>query len=117
MEHDKDLTRLEEFVERLVESHNQLKSENIAITNELLAKQQEINELREEIHNLQENRNVMHTRVIGIIDRIDEWEKVIEQNESGQNRDSAGKRKKNVTKKSSPLFKVSTEQSSGPAVS
>ena len=117
MEHKEDLTRLEQFVEKLVESHNQLKNENSETNTELQAKQQEITELQEVIKNLQEDRNVMHNRVTGLIDRIDEWEKVIDQKESGQNSDSADAKKQNLSKKSSSLFNVAAEQSSETAVS
>ena len=117
MEHNEDLTRLEQFVEKLVESHNQLKNENTEINSQLQAKQQEITELQEVLKNLQEDRNIMHNRVTGLIDRIDEWEKVIDQKESGPNSDSVGTKKKNLSKKSSSLFKVTTEQSSESALS
>jgi len=117
MEHKEDLTRLEQFVEKLVESHNQLKNENSEINTQLQAKQQEIAELQEVIKNLQEDRNVMHNRVTGLIDRIDEWEKIIDQKESGQNSDSVARKKKKQSKKSSSLFKVTAEQSSESALS
>jgi chromosome segregation ATPase len=116
MEHNEDLTRLEKFVEKLIESHNQLKNVNSGINEQLQAKQQEITELQEMIKNLQDDRNVMHKRVTGLIDRIDEWEKVIDQKESGQSSNSVDAEKQNLSKKTSSLFKVTPEQSSDTAL-
>ena len=38
MEHNEDLARLEQFVEKLLDSHNQLKNENSEINEQLRAK-------------------------------------------------------------------------------
>jgi predicted nuclease with TOPRIM domain len=107
MEQNLDLARLEQFVEKLIESHNQLKNENNEMQVQLKAKQQEISELHEKMKNLQEDRSVMHDRVTGLIGRIDEWEKNFEQDEPEKNTDSGD----NLTKKSSPLFNVTSGQS------
>ena len=117
MEHNEDMARLEQFVEKLIDSHNQLKNENSEISFLLQAKQQEIADLQEKIKNLQEDRSVMHNRVGGLIDRIDEWEKTFEQEGSGQNSDPAtGGSKSRAKKSSSSLFNVKAEQSSGSAL-
>jgi predicted nuclease with TOPRIM domain len=106
MEQNKDLARLEQFVEKLIDSHNQLKNENNEINSLLQAKQQEITELQEKIKNLQEDRSVMHNRVVGLIDRIDEWEKVLEPEEPKKKSDSGKGKAKNINKESSALFNV-----------
>ena len=116
MEHDVDLGRLEQFVERLLASHDQLKSENNQIKALMQQKEQEIAELNEMNKGLQEDRNVMHDRVTGLIDRIDEWEEVLGTAENGQAEGSTSGRAKNVTKESSPLFNVGAEQSPDPAM-
>lgn len=116
MEHNEDLARLEQFVEKLLDSHNQLKNENDEIHALLLAKHDEIAELQEMIKNLQEDRSVMHNRVTGLIDRIDDWEKTFEQEDPGQESSSGADRKKIRAKKSSSLFNVKSEQSSKPAL-
>jgi len=116
MEHNKDLARLEQFVEKLIDSHNQLKNENDEINTLLQAKHEEIAELQEMIKNLQEDRSVMHNRVTGLIDRIDDWEKTFEQEDSGQNSTSGAGKKQRLSKKSSSLFNVKSEQSSKPAL-
>lgn len=116
MEQNEDLARLEQFVEKLIESHNQLKNEYNEMQVRLQAKHQEVAELQEKIKNLQEDRSVMHDRVIGLIGRIDEWEKNIGQDEPAQktvSRDNGGD---TVTQKTSPLFNVTGGQSSEPVV-
>jgi len=116
MEHNEDLARLEQFVEKLIISHNQLKNENSEINGQLQAKQQEITELQDMIKDLQEDRSVMHNRVTGLIDRIDEWEKAFEQEEPGQKSKLKDGETQNLSKKSSSLFNVTAEQSSESAL-
>ena len=109
MEQNEDLARLEQFVDKLIDIHDQLKAENSRINAQLLVKQQEIDELHEKIKNLQEDRSVMHNRVIGLIGRIDEWEKAFGTDEPGNKNVSGGAKVQNLNKKSTPLF---AEQSS-----
>jgi len=116
MENNEDWVRLEQFVEKLIVSHNQLKNENSEINAQLQAKQQEIAELHEMIKNLEKDRNVMHNRVTGLIDRIDEWEKVFDQDSDDQITGSANDANKGIAKKSSSLFKVTPEQPSESAL-
>jgi len=116
MEQKEGLARLEQYIEKLIGSHNQLKNENSEISAQLQAKQQEIVELQEMIKNLQEDRSVIHNRVSGLIDRIDEWEKAFEQEEPRHNKDSGQAESQNLSKKSSSLFNVKAEQSSESAV-
>jgi predicted nuclease with TOPRIM domain len=101
MEHNEDLARLEQFVEKLIGSHNQLKKENNEMMAQVQEKQQEIAELQEMIKSLQEDRSVMHNQVTGLIDRIGEWEKIFNQEEE---------QAQNLSKEPSSLFNVATEQ-------
>ena len=116
MEHNEDLARLEQFVEKLIASHNQLKSENNEINAQLQAKQQEIAELRELIKNLQEDRSVIHNRVTGLLDRIDDWEKTFDKEGPGQNSNSGSNDTQSLPDKSSSLFGMAQEQSSESAL-
>jgi len=116
MEQNEDLARLEQFVDKLIGSHDQLKNENSEINAQLQVKQQEIDELQEKIKNLQEDRSVMHNRVIGLIDRIDEWEKAFGDEEPLKNSGSGDAKAQDLSKKSSPLFNVASEQSSESAL-
>jgi predicted nuclease with TOPRIM domain len=110
MEQNEDLGRLEQFVERLLASHNQLKNEKHELKAQLQQKEQEIAELKENNKGLQEDRSVMHDRVTGLIDRIDEWEKVFEGQEANPGDSSGSSQSQNLNQESSPLFKVGAEQ-------
>ncbi len=112
MEHGEDLGRLEQFVERLLASHNQLKNENHGIKTLLQQKEQEIAELEETNKGLQEDRGVMHGRVTGLLDRIDEWEKALDSSETGSLGGASNSgQSQEVSKDASPLFNVGAEQS------
>ena len=110
MENNQDLARLEQFVEKLIGSHNQLKKEKDEMTALMQEKQQEIAELQEMIKSLQEDRSVMHNQVTGLIDRIGEWEKVFDQDGPGEDSNSGDGRTQNLSEKSRSLFNVATEQ-------
>lgn len=114
MEQNEDLARLEQFVEKLIDNHNQLKRENGEMHAQLQAKVQEIAELQEKMKNLQEDRGVMHNRVSGLIERIEKWEKAIDVDDPGSNSVKDGTQ--NLTKKTSSLFNVTAEQSPESAV-
>jgi len=116
MEQNEGLARLEQFVEKLIESHNQLKKEKNEMMAQMQEKQQEISELQEKIKNLQEDRSSIHNRVIGLIDRIDEWEKVIDQEGEGQKSGSGSRASREMPKKSSPLFNVKPGKASKSAL-
>jgi uncharacterized coiled-coil DUF342 family protein len=109
MEQNQDLARLEQFVEKLIESHNQLKKEKNEMIAQMQERHQEIAELQEKIKNLQEDRSTIQNRVIGLIDRIDEWEKVLDQEERVQSKNSGSSATREQSKKSSSLFNVKPE--------
>ena len=110
MENNEDLARLEQFVEKLIGSHNQLKKEKDEMTAQMQEKQQEIAELQEMVKSLQEDRGVMHNQVTGLIDRIGEWEKVFDQEDPGQSSKSENEQTQNLSEESPSLFNVATEQ-------
>jgi predicted nuclease with TOPRIM domain len=112
MENNEDLARLEQFVEKLIGSHNQLKKEKKEMMGQVQEKQQEIAELQETVKSLQEERGTMHNQVTGLIDRIGEWEKVLDQEGSGKNSDLEEGQSQNLSNDSSSLFNVATEQPS-----
>jgi len=112
MEHNDDLVRLEQFVEKLIESHNQLKNEKSEMLAQLHEKEQQIVDLKDEVKTLQEDRSVMHNQVTGLIDRIGEWEKILDQDkEAGRDNDAVEEQSQNVTKEASSLFHVGSDQS------
>lgn len=116
MEQNEDLARLEQFVEKLIESHNQLKEENNDMLAQLQEKQMEIAELQYKIKDLQEDRSTIHNRVVGLIDRIDEWEKMIDKEGVEQKTNPVSKSSREIAKKSSSLFNVKPEQTSKSAL-
>ena len=105
MEHNEDMTRLEQLVDKLINRHNQLQTEKDEIVTRVREKEQEVLELQERIKDLQEDRSAMHNQVTGLIDRISECEKIIEQ-ESNE----SGTQVQGMTNDSS-LFNTSPEQS------
>lgn len=111
MESNEDLARLEQFVEKLILSHNQLKNENSEMNAQLLAKQQEVVELRERVKDLQEDKSVVHSRVTGLIDRINDWEKTIDQ-EGLENQTSGNGETQSPPNRKSSLFNETAEQTS-----
>jgi predicted nuclease with TOPRIM domain len=112
MEHNDDLARLEQFVEKLIGSHNQLKNEKSEMLAQLQKKEQEIADLQDKLKTLQEDRSVMHNQVTGLIDRIGEWEKILDQEtEAGPNNGSGEEQTQEIAKETSTLFNVGTEQS------
>lgn len=116
MEQNEDLVRLEQFVEKLIASHNKLKKEKNEIMAQLQERQQEITKLEEKIKNLQEDRSTIQTRVIGLIDRIDEWEKMLEQDEEGLIKNPGRGTTREQSKKSSSLFNVGQDNASKTAL-
>lgn len=111
MEHNEDLARLEQFVEKLIENHNQLKNERGELAARLQQKELEIAELQDKLKCLQEDRSVIHNQVNGLIDRIGEWEKILDQDmETGQSGAPEGEQSQNLRKETSTLFNVGTEQ-------
>ena len=112
MEQNEELARLEQFVEKLIESHNQLKNEKNKMMAQMQEKELEVAELQEKVKNLQEDRSAMHNRVTGLIGRIDEWEKVIDQEGGGQETDAREGASRELSKKSSSLFNMKPGQSS-----
>ena len=110
MENNEDLARLEQFVDKLIGSHNQLKKEKDEMMAQMQGKQQEIAELQEMVKSLQEDRSVMHNQVTGLIDRIGEWEKILDKEGTGHNSDSGEGEARSLSNESSSLFTMATEQ-------
>jgi len=81
--HEEELVRLERFVEKLLENYNALKSEYNILKERLLEKDQENKELQATLDRFQNDRKVMHSRVAGLIDKIEDWERAQETYEDG----------------------------------
>ena len=112
MEQNEDLARLEQFVEKLLDSYNQLKKEKNEMSAQLQEKQLLIDELHETVKSLQDDRGVMHNQVTGLIDRIGEWEQIFDQEGAAPNSNSEESQAQNLSNESATLFNVATEQPS-----
>lgn len=80
METDIELLRLEDFVDKLLGKFNQLKVDYAELQQTLRERDAECLELKETILSMTEERNEVGSRVVSLIERIEEWE--LEQGET-----------------------------------
>ena len=78
MVHEDELGKLEQFVERLIDNYNELKTENSSLKERLDKIEQRNAQNQELVNTLQNDRTVMHDRVTGMISRIEDWEKSLD---------------------------------------
>lgn len=78
MVHEDELGKLEQFVERLIDNYNELKTENSSLKERLEKIEQQNVQNQELVNTLQNDRTVMHERVTGMISRIEDWEKTLD---------------------------------------
>ena len=78
MVHEDELGKLEQFVERLIDNYNELKTENGSLKERLEKIEQQNAQNQELVNTLQNDRTVMHERVTGMISRIEDWEKSLD---------------------------------------
>ena len=97
MMYEENLGRLEQFVEKLIDSYNDLKAENSTLRQQLAEAEQQNLRNKDLVTNLQNERTIMHERVTRLITKIDEWEKSL----------SAAKDPKDVLKKKETVSKSS----------
>lgn len=83
MENTAELARLEEFVNKLLDQYNRLKSEFHALEETLRARDAECTELKRSVTVLNSERSEVGSRVAGLLDRIEQWE--VEQGSLGGN--------------------------------
>ena len=93
MENNTELVRLEQFVETLLNKYNELKANFHALEGTLSEREATLNDrenectaLKQEISNLRDERSEVGGRVVGLIDRIEQWES--EQEETAGQDDS-----------------------------
>ena len=77
MEQVDDLQRLEEAVQKLMDALNNSGRDKAEMESLLLAKDQEISELKEQVKTLRDERELVHQRVSGLIDSIDQMQKQV----------------------------------------
>jgi chromosome segregation ATPase len=81
MENNTELVRLEQFVDTLLNKYNDLKGRFHALEGTLSEREETLNDrenectaLKQEIANLRDERSEVGGRVVGLIDRIEQWE-------------------------------------------
>lgn len=75
MVYEEEFSRLEQLVERLIVSYNDLKAENRSLRERLAETEQQNLQNKDLVNNLQNDRAVMLERVTHLISKVDEWEK------------------------------------------
>lgn len=74
MEYGVELARLEEFVDKLLNKYNQLKSEYHALQETLSQRDTECADLKKQVFELSAERTEVGNKVTGLLDRIEQWE-------------------------------------------
>ena len=78
MEHESEIKRLEDIVERLLEGYTGLKAELRQKEQEVRAQQSENDQLRQQVKGMESERGDLGGRVSTLIDRIEIWESELE---------------------------------------
>lgn len=78
MEQVESLARLEEAIDKLLTTMQEMKKEKSQLEAKLEEKEQEAFELKQQLDTLQSERSRIHQRVTGLISSIDKWEKLAE---------------------------------------
>lgn len=78
MEQVESLARLEEAIDKLLTTLQEMKKEKSQLEAKVEEKEQEAFELKQQLDTLQSERSRIHQRVSGLINSIDKWEKTTE---------------------------------------
>ncbi|MDD2465805.1 MAG: cell division protein ZapB [Desulfobulbus sp.] len=74
MEYSAELARLEEFVDKLLNKYNTIKSECHALQETLRQRDNECADLKNKVFELSAERTEVGGKVSGLLDRIEQWE-------------------------------------------
>ncbi len=75
MGHEEKFARLEQVVTRMLASYDTLKAEHNQLQARLQEREQSNRELQEQVESLRNDREMMHSRVTTLIDKVMDWEK------------------------------------------
>jgi len=78
MEQVESLARLEEAIDKLLTTMQEMKKEKSQLEAKLAEQEQDAFELKQQLDTLQSERSRIHQRVTGLISSIDQWEKMAE---------------------------------------
>jgi septal ring factor EnvC (AmiA/AmiB activator) len=76
MEQLENLARLEEAIDKLLRSQQEMQQEKVQLQAKLARQEQEAAELRQQLEDALGERGKIHQRVAGLIDSIEKWEKM-----------------------------------------
>lgn len=88
MASDKELIRLEQYIERLLAGYSELKKEKQNIEQRLVEIQAENDKYKKELDSLDSERGVVRDRVNSLIGQIEQWETEVDEEEGSD--DSSG---------------------------
>lgn len=114
MNNEKDMGRLEQFVENLLASHNELKKNYDTVIAALRQKEHENDDLLKQVESLQGDRNIMRNRVTGLIDKMEQWETAQNDNNKAP-KPAEKKQSENTAEGPLPIFSAGAEQKIGSA--
>ncbi|MCI5150021.1 MAG: cell division protein ZapB [Candidatus Electrothrix sp. MAN1_4] len=98
---NEELVRLEQLVDTLIESYNELQGKYCALKENLQESEDECELLKMELAELQEQRSEVARRVSGLLGRIEQWES--DQGMSEQMEVSQGEGENQQVSDSAPL--------------
>ena len=75
MDQLENLARLEEAIDKLLHSQQEIRQEKVQLQEKLARQEQETAELRKQLEDAQGERGKILKRVAGLIDSIEKWEK------------------------------------------
>jgi len=84
MEQDRELKRLEKFVENLLTRFTELRTEKAVLLQEIRDRDEIIEELRESVSSKDSERSEVSLRVEKIVEQIEEWEQSLNDDEFDQ---------------------------------
>ncbi len=91
MEQVENLALLEEAIDKLLKSLQEVRQEKLQLLARLEKQEKEATELRQQVEDIQGERSRIHQRVAGLIETIDKWEKASGgQEQSGAARSKSG---------------------------
>jgi len=109
MVYEEEFGKLEQFVEKLINSYNDLKTENNSLRQQLAEMEQQIQQNKDLVTSLQNDRTIMHERITQLIIKIDEWEKSHSAAADSHNILSKKKTSSKTAVPSDPTFSLAVE--------
>jgi chromosome segregation ATPase len=94
MEDNAELARLEQFIDKLLAKYKKLQEMYALLDENLAARNAECEKLEEQLAELRTERTTVGKRVAGLIDRIEQWEVDLTEEEASSRMEQEGIQKK-----------------------